>query len=63
MARRKKEPQNIHRKNISGAAEQLFMKKGIISLCNSHVECPHGVDARRMRPFEERLSIFGEDCL
>ncbi len=29
MARRKKEPQNIHRKNISGAAEQLFMKKGI----------------------------------
>lgn len=29
MARRKKEPQNIHRKNIAAAAEQLFMKKGI----------------------------------
>lgn len=29
MARRKKEPQNIHRKNISGAAERLFLKKGI----------------------------------
>ena len=29
VARRKKEPQNIHRKNISGAAEQLFMKMGI----------------------------------
>lgn len=29
MARRKKEPQNIHRKNISSAAEQLFMEKGI----------------------------------
>ena len=29
MARRKKEPQNVHRKNISTAAEQLFMKKGI----------------------------------
>lgn len=29
MARRKKEPQNVHRKNISQAAEQLFMKKGI----------------------------------
>lgn len=29
MARRKKEPQNVHRKNISKAAEQLFMKKGI----------------------------------
>ena len=29
MARRKKEPQNVHRKNISSAAEQLFFKKGI----------------------------------
>lgn len=29
MARRKKEPQNVHRKNISTSAEQLFMKKGI----------------------------------
>lgn len=29
MARRKKEPQNVHRKAISMAAEQLFMKKGI----------------------------------
>lgn len=29
MARRKKEPQSIHRKNISMAAEQLFVKKGI----------------------------------
>ena len=29
MARRKKEPQNVHRKNISSAAEQLFMEKGI----------------------------------
>lgn len=29
MARRKKEPQNVHRKSISQAAEQLFMKKGI----------------------------------
>ncbi|MDD6039378.1 MAG: TetR/AcrR family transcriptional regulator [bacterium] len=29
MARRKKEPQNVHRKNISAAAEQLFMEKGI----------------------------------
>ena len=29
MARRKKEPQNVHRKNISTAAERLFMKKGI----------------------------------
>ena len=29
MARRKKEPQNVHRKNISKAAEQLFMKNGI----------------------------------
>lgn len=29
MARRKKEPQNVHRKSISTVAEQLFMKKGI----------------------------------
>lgn len=29
MARRKKEPQNVHRKNISQAAEKLFMEKGI----------------------------------
>lgn len=29
MARRKKELQSVHRKNISMAAEQLFMKKGI----------------------------------
>lgn len=29
MARRKKEPQSVHRKNISKAAEQLFMEKGI----------------------------------
>lgn len=29
MGRRKKEPQNVHRKNISSVAEQLFMKKGI----------------------------------
>lgn len=29
MARRKKESKNIHRKNISTVAEQLFMKKGI----------------------------------
>lgn len=29
MARRKKEPQNVHRKNISTDAEQLFMKKDI----------------------------------
>ena len=29
MARRKKEPQSVHRKNISRAAEQLFMEKGI----------------------------------
>ena len=29
LARRKKEPQNVHRKNISSAAEQLFMEKGI----------------------------------
>lgn len=29
MARRKKEPQNVHRKNISKAAEALFMEKGI----------------------------------
>ena len=29
MARRKKEPQSVHRKNISMLAEQLFMQKGI----------------------------------
>ncbi len=29
MARRKKEAQNVHRKNILVAAEQLFMKNGI----------------------------------
>ncbi len=29
MARRKKESQSVHRKNISMVAEQLFMKKGI----------------------------------
>lgn len=29
MARRKKEPQNVHRKAISTVAEQLFIKKGI----------------------------------
>nr|MDE5779658.1 TetR/AcrR family transcriptional regulator [Lachnospiraceae bacterium] len=29
MARRKKELQSVHRKNISMIAEQLFMKKGI----------------------------------
>lgn len=29
MARRKKELQSVHRKNISMAAEQLFLKKGI----------------------------------
>lgn len=29
MARRKKEPQSTHRKNISRAAEALFMEKGI----------------------------------
>lgn len=29
MARRKKEPQSVHRKNISMAAEKLFMEKGI----------------------------------
>lgn len=29
MARRKKEPQNVHRKNIATVAEQLFLKKGI----------------------------------
>ena len=29
MARRKKEPQSVHRKNIAMAAEQLFMTKGI----------------------------------
>ena len=37
MARRKKEPQNVHRKNIMKAAEQLFMTKGIeIGLPQSH---------------------------
>lgn len=29
MARRKKQPQSVHRKNISEAAEKLFMEKGI----------------------------------
>ncbi len=29
MARRKKEPQSIHRKNISSVAEKLFIKKGL----------------------------------
>ena len=29
MARRKKEAQSVHRKNISSAAEQLFIKNGI----------------------------------
>ena len=29
MARRKKEPQSVHRKNISIVAEKLFMEKGI----------------------------------
>ena len=29
MARRRREPQSIHRKNIATAAEQLFMKKGM----------------------------------
>lgn len=29
MARRKKEPQNVHRKNIAMAAESLFREKGI----------------------------------
>lgn len=29
MARRKKQPQSIHRKNISQIAEKLFMEKGI----------------------------------
>lgn len=29
MARRKKEPQSVHRKHIAVAAEQLFLKKGI----------------------------------
>ena len=29
MARRKKESQSVHRKNIAMVAEQLFMKKGI----------------------------------
>ncbi|MBQ4524252.1 MAG: TetR/AcrR family transcriptional regulator [Lachnospiraceae bacterium] len=29
MGRRKKEPQNVHRKNISKIAEQLFYEKGI----------------------------------
>lgn len=29
MARRKKEPQSVHRKNISRTAEYLFMRKGI----------------------------------
>lgn len=31
MARRKKEPENVHRKNISQAAEKLFIKNGIES--------------------------------
>lgn len=36
MARRKKEPQNVHRKNISSAAEKLFLQKGIqnTSMCD-----------------------------
>ena len=29
MARRKKEPKSVHRKNIASAASELFMKKGI----------------------------------
>ena len=29
MARRKKEPQNVHRKNIATAAQKLFMEKGM----------------------------------
>lgn len=37
MARRKKEPQNIHRKNISIAAEQLFVQKGIKNTSMSEI--------------------------
>ncbi|MBO5209594.1 MAG: TetR/AcrR family transcriptional regulator [Lachnospiraceae bacterium] len=37
MARRKKEPQNIHRKNISIAAEQLFLQKGIKNTSMSEI--------------------------
>lgn len=37
MARRKKEPQNVHRKNIATAAEKLFLQKGIDSTSMSEI--------------------------
>lgn len=37
MARRKKEPQNVHRKNIATAAEKLFLQKGIESTSMSEI--------------------------
>lgn len=42
MARRKKEPQSAHRKNIAMAAEQLFMKKGIENTSMNDISAASG---------------------
>lgn len=42
MARRKKEPQSVHRKNISAAAGQLFTKKGIANTSMNDIAAAAG---------------------
>ncbi|MGN0482576.1 MAG: TetR/AcrR family transcriptional regulator [Lachnospiraceae bacterium] len=42
MARRKKEPQSVHRKHIAEAAEQLFFEKGIEQTSMSEIAAKAG---------------------
>ena len=43
MGRRKKEPQNVHRKTISKAAQKLFYEKGIENTSMSDRISPHSI--------------------
>lgn len=60
MARRKKEAQSVHRKNISAAAEQLFMKNGIENTSMSDIARAAGYSKATLYVyFENKEELVG----
>ncbi|MBQ2405884.1 MAG: TetR/AcrR family transcriptional regulator, partial [Lachnospiraceae bacterium] len=62
MARRKKEPQNVHRKNIATAAQKLFMEKGMKNTSMSDIAKESGYSKATLYVYfknkEELVSIL-----
>lgn len=62
MARRKKEPQNVHRKNIATAAQKLFMEKGMKNTSMSDVAKEAGYSKATLYVYfknkEELISVL-----